>query len=323
MAQENVSIAWDDFQNDMRVKLKQYIHQTDFSDITLVTNDNRKIPAHKLILSSGSTFFCGLFAGAPGHPHHLLYLRGVGPEVLEAVLQFLYTGQATISREMVMDFFSTAEDLGVEGLDKDIDKGNDIDDKTKYSVENIFSKSDKKGRTERKFNTILSNVDNLFKIVAWQKQEVLSEDQERSPSDDKTTAIENTLTSNLYCTLCNIYLMNNEDFQKHKEGHREKNEGPYKCDVCDSGFYENTRLKHHYNSHSDISPGEHINIPKRDPDGFFQCTVCKFRIKRVTNYRRHYQRIHKKASISCDECDFSTTDLTEGLKCHKRRKHSA
>ena len=299
MAHENVSIDWDDFQNDMRVKLKQYIHQTDFSDITLVTDDNRKIPAHKLILSSGSTFFRGLFAGAHGHPHHLLYLRGVGPEVLEAVLQFLYTGQATISREMVMDFFSTAEDLGVEGLDKDIDKGNDIDDKTKYSVENIFSKS------------------------GWQKQEVLSEDQERSPSDDKTTAIENTLTPNLYCTLCNIYLMNNEDFQKHKEGHREKNEGPYKCDVCDSGFYENTQLKHHYNSHSDISPGEHINIPKRDPDGFFQCTVCKFRIKRVTNYRRHYQRIHIKASISCDECDFSTTDLTEGLKCHKRRKHSA
>ena len=108
MAHENVSIAWDDYENNMKVKLKQYIHQTDFSDVTLVTNDNRNIPAHKLILSSGSTFFRGLFAGDPGHPHHLLYLRGVGPGVLEAILQFLYTGLVTIAREKVLFYWNTS-----------------------------------------------------------------------------------------------------------------------------------------------------------------------------------------------------------------------
>ena len=143
--------------------------------------------------------------------------------MLEAILQFLYTGQATISKEKVLEFFATAEDLGlgVEGLDKDIDKGKRIEDNTKYSVDYIFSKSEKEENTIRKLKSVLSNEDNMYKVVAWQKQEVLSKDKERSPSHNESTVFENTLTSKLFCTLCNI--LDNDNFQKHKEGHREKN----------------------------------------------------------------------------------------------------
>ena len=63
----------------------------------------------------------------------------------------------------------------------------------------------------------------MFKVDAWQKEEVLSTDKERSLSHNEKNGSENTLTSKLFCTLCNIHLMDNDNFQKHKEGHREKN----------------------------------------------------------------------------------------------------
>ena len=112
-----MSIVWSDFQNNMTSRLKQYKGQRDFSDITLVTKDNKIIPAHKIILSSGSSFFRGLFAEDLDHP--LLYLRGVEKDVLSSVLEFLYQGQVQLRREVVKEFFAMAEDLGVEGLVND------------------------------------------------------------------------------------------------------------------------------------------------------------------------------------------------------------
>ena len=75
-----------------------------------------------IILCSGSTFFRGLFSRDLGHPHPLLYLRGVEADVLEAVLQFLYLGQAQVRQQDVQEFIATAEDLGVEGLVKNNEK---------------------------------------------------------------------------------------------------------------------------------------------------------------------------------------------------------
>ena len=120
--QKNVTIDWYDFQNNIVDKLKYYVGQTEFADVTLVTKDNKKISAHKIILCSGSTFFRGLFARDNGHPNPLLYLRGVEADVLEAVLQFLYLGQAQVRQQDVQEFIATAEDLGVEGLVKNNEK---------------------------------------------------------------------------------------------------------------------------------------------------------------------------------------------------------
>ena len=135
MANSEVSIAWSDFHDNITYRLKQYINQRDFSDITLVTKDYKKIPAHKLILSSGSKFFCGLFAEDLGHPHTLVYLNGVDYDILEAIIQFLYQGQVQLRKEQVNEFLAMAQDLGVEGLEKETEQG------TKLSVDSLSSGS--------------------------------------------------------------------------------------------------------------------------------------------------------------------------------------
>ena len=73
--QINVTVDWYDFKDDIVDKLKCYLTQTEFAYVTLVTKDNKEIPAHKIILCLGSTFFRGLFSRNPGRPHPLLYGR--------------------------------------------------------------------------------------------------------------------------------------------------------------------------------------------------------------------------------------------------------
>ena len=167
-----------------------------------------------------------------------------------------------------------------------------IQNLAKCSVEYYPSKSVNEVESEENLDTLLSDEDNLFKVVAWQKTEVKPQDKEHPMSHSDTTAFKNTLADNLFCALCEIYLLDDDDYKKHKEGHRDKNEGPYKCEKCDSGFYEKTRLMHHSNNHLDTSLRKQIIVPKRDPTGFFNCTVCKFPFNRLTNYKRHYQRLH-------------------------------
>ena len=324
MADSDVSIAWSDFQNNMTYRFKQYINQKDFSDITLVTQDNKKFPAHKLILSSGSTFFRGLFSEDLGHPHPLVYLRGVGPAVLEAILQFLYQGHVQLRREQVKEFLAMAEDLGIEGLVKDTDHGNTHLNETKYSVDYISSRSVKnpipENNAKGKTGSIFPAEDAWFKEVNDKHYDTNDVNTEIPISDDTRNELNNTELLNALCSICKVDLINIEDLKKHTQMHDETCDSPFKCTICTLGFEKEYQLKHHYNTHTDISTNDKVDIPKRGPDGIYICTVCQSAINNVSNYRKHFKRIHIKAVKSCDECDFTTT-TEEGLKGHKSRKH--
>ena len=50
------------------------------------------------------------------HAHPLIFLRGVGAAELTGLLDFIYTGQATISQTSLQDFLAIAGSLGVKGL---------------------------------------------------------------------------------------------------------------------------------------------------------------------------------------------------------------
>ena len=52
-----------------------------------------------------------------GHPHPLIFLRGVrGMEEMTGLLDFIYTGQAMIPEDSLQEFLTIAVSLGVKGL---------------------------------------------------------------------------------------------------------------------------------------------------------------------------------------------------------------
>ena len=91
----------------------------EISDVTLACEDDLLVPAHKFILSAGSSLFESFLSRFGSHPHPLIYLRGVRKAHLENILSFLYTGEASVQKLQLDAFLTLARDLGVRGFDEE------------------------------------------------------------------------------------------------------------------------------------------------------------------------------------------------------------
>ena len=114
MASEKFCLRWTDFESNISVAFRELREEKDFFDVTLVCNEDQ-IQAHKVILSAGSPFFRSILKRNP-HPHPLIYLKGVELNNLQAVLDFIYRGEANVAQEELNSFLAVAEELKIKGL---------------------------------------------------------------------------------------------------------------------------------------------------------------------------------------------------------------
>ena len=117
---ETILLHWSDFQSNAVNSFQDVRSSLKYSDVTLACKDNTTlIKAHKVILASGSSFFERVLDKLhAAHSHPLLFLSGVGRMELEAVLDFLYTGQARLPQGDLQQFLQVAQTLEVRGLQK-------------------------------------------------------------------------------------------------------------------------------------------------------------------------------------------------------------
>ncbi|KAJ8669117.1 hypothetical protein QAD02_000376 [Eretmocerus hayati] len=76
------------------------------------------IPAHKLVLSSGSAVFDAMFNGTLATSSNEIEVPDVEPETFLAVLLFLYTDEISINPDTVMTTLYTAKKYAVSSLEK-------------------------------------------------------------------------------------------------------------------------------------------------------------------------------------------------------------
>merc|ERR1712129_7169 len=91
---EKLCLKWNDFSVNLPSVFSELRHVCDFSDVTLACEDGR-MEAHRLVLSSASPVFRRILQPTL-HPHPLVYMRGLKVATLEAVLDFIYSGEANI-----------------------------------------------------------------------------------------------------------------------------------------------------------------------------------------------------------------------------------
>ena len=112
---EKLCLRWNKFEDNIITSFQKLRNNKDFSDVTLACEDGKQLEAHKVVLASSSPFFMELLQKNK-HPHPLVYMMGVKYEDLEAIIDFLYTGEANVSKENLDRFLSVAEDLKLNGL---------------------------------------------------------------------------------------------------------------------------------------------------------------------------------------------------------------
>jgi len=114
MEEENFSLRWNDFEENISAGLQDLRNSNNFFDVTLLS-ETGQVGAHKLILSACSSFFRQILVTNP-HQHPLIYLKGVTREEIVNLLNFMYCGEVNVAQAELSSFLAAAEDLKVKGL---------------------------------------------------------------------------------------------------------------------------------------------------------------------------------------------------------------
>ena len=112
---EKFALKWNDFQSNWNKSLSHLRQDTDFADVTLISDDKVKFSAHKIILSSCSNVF-NLILKENIHGRPFLYLGGVSSVNLQFILDYVYYGEVNLFQEQLDSFLESAQKLEIEGL---------------------------------------------------------------------------------------------------------------------------------------------------------------------------------------------------------------
>ena len=95
--------------------------EEDLFDVTLVSDDQVAVSAHKLILSASSSFFKSILKKNV-HSHPLIYLSGVHSTNLLRVLDYMYEGEVKLLEDQVESFLLVSNKLMIDGMVHDSNK---------------------------------------------------------------------------------------------------------------------------------------------------------------------------------------------------------
>ena len=110
---EKFNLSWNNFDENILNSFKDLKYDKDFTDVTLVCEENKQVKAHKVVISSCSEFFKSILIQNP-HQHPLVYLHGVSFVQFQAILNFVYLGQTQVEQQELQSFLQAAKTLKIK-----------------------------------------------------------------------------------------------------------------------------------------------------------------------------------------------------------------
>merc|ERR1719245_295488 len=117
------SLKWKNFTSNVTYRLSNVFKENCFTDVTLVSDDQKPFQAHRYVLSNFSPVLENILLSNP-HSHPLIYLRGVHHQVLSSILQFIYLGKTKVNHSNMKRFAEVAKELQMKKLAGNIGMGN-------------------------------------------------------------------------------------------------------------------------------------------------------------------------------------------------------
>ena len=178
------SLGWNNFEESLANSLSSLRKEEHLFDVTFVTDDEKLVKAHKLVLSACSTFFQNLFKKSPGSQHQdsLIYSYGINSKNLNSIIEYIYNGQVEVREDEVDSFIFIAQKLKIKGLMTDVE--------TEHKQEKTIVASDKIDDSwEDDSNSVETIVqsENIVKSVI-----VKNESKPKLPKDNISKQIKNT-----------------------------------------------------------------------------------------------------------------------------------
>ena len=340
------------FSTHIRSTFRNLLFRETFSDVTLVTDDLKQIPAHKIVLSTFSPVLGAILSSIP-QPQPVLYLRGVREAEMKLLLHFLYEGEVSMHQEQVQEFMNILREMGVDGTSLSNNEevkeeigintsdliGDDEQVINEVDVEQIEleTKVQKEGDIIKETD-LIGDSDQVINEVDVEKSELETKDQKEGYKiKESNIGVHDykrisKITQNHVCQHCSFTFT----LKKHLFGHIDnEHEGlKYSCTECEYSSEKLDNLKYHEGMvHENISYSCNLCNYKHsrkyklkkhqqsEHEGIrFPCTQCDYVGKQQVYLKRHIENEHENVTVVCKKCGFEANG-PKGLKRHYRNEH--
>lgn len=121
---ENYQLKWHSHSVHLHSSVAMLYRSDNFTDVTLVTSDGRYLAAHRFVLSSCSSYLnrvlhLGAINGgmhSPSTPLVVILPPEISYRTMSILLQYMYSGEATVSNDQLNGVLRAGELLRVKGL---------------------------------------------------------------------------------------------------------------------------------------------------------------------------------------------------------------
>ncbi|CAL8126456.1 unnamed protein product [Orchesella dallaii] len=107
-------IRWNRFEEQVCNAFSELFCSDHFVDVTLAC-DGEIFKAHKIVLAMSSPFFRRIFQETPCK-HPVVIIKGMTPQTLKNVLQYLYLGEVILDKKDINHFMDAADSLNICGV---------------------------------------------------------------------------------------------------------------------------------------------------------------------------------------------------------------
>ena len=237
---DKFALKWNDFHSNVAKSFQNLRKEEDFYDVTLVSDDQKQISAHKIVLSSCSEYFNYILKQNKQHIHPLLCLEGIGFNELNSVLDYIYHGEVKLHQDDLDKFLRIAQRLKLEGL---IGGENNTEDKDRLEEEYV-AQYDNEKVLEVTESKIISKPERSTYLNSESFQNL--EDLDARVLE----VIERDADGTWMCTFCGKKSKQKGHLKEHAEIHFEGLSFP--CPACDYICRSRNSLRQHRYKHKNI-----------------------------------------------------------------------
>ena len=199
-------------------------HDSEFTDVTLVCGDGQQVEAHKVILASMSSFFLEIL-GKNKHPHPLIYMKGIKFDDLNALVDYIYKGEVSISVADLHNFCLLTKELGLEAIETQPESSDSKDplqqpDENWLDIKNEPMDPDAGPQVEK---SKMRRVERKEKSDSSSNNPDNSIEQARYLYSIKTRELDNDIKAMMELS---------QNFVHQSKGHEHKRERTRLCKVC-------------------------------------------------------------------------------------------
>ena len=250
---EKFNLQWNDFQSNILQTFRRIREDKDFLNVTLITDDEVQLEAHKVIMSASSSFLDNILKKSL-HKHPMLFLSGINSKNLNLILEYVYLGEVQVIQEELQDFLSAASKLKIAGLSgvDPIEPYAVMQESEEYvSIEEVV-------KIEPKLSTYCLEEDDL------------RDDQPEQKKKEKITVAKNPETGDTDMEHLNLTI---------SEYTERINSKVYMCKLCQKTAKDRTNLGKHMEKHLDglcfSCNGCQKQFRSRDSLRVHKCRNCK------------------------------------------------